>query len=98
MAVDFFGSEVMKVRNRFAAVYQGRDVYNLEFRGNIILAIVGLGILEREISITKDKEDIKRFIRNRDIIMNALLYAEEAFQAMEKAESESAPTAEKKAV
>jgi hypothetical protein len=88
MAVDFFENEVLKVRNRFAAVYQGRDVYNEAYRTGVILAIVGLALLERKISRNHEKEDIKKFIENRTGIMRALEYAEDGFQAIEKREAE----------
>jgi hypothetical protein len=89
MAIDFFENEVLKVRNKFAAVYQGRDVYNRAYQTGLILSIVGLSILERKIQRNHEKEDIKRFIENRTGIMKALEYAEAGFRAMEKAESDA---------
>jgi hypothetical protein len=89
MAVDFFENEVLKVRNRFAAVYQGRDVYDEAYRTGVILTIVGLSLLEQKINRNHEKEDIKSFIENRTKIMKALEYAEQGFQVMEKREAEA---------
>lgn len=79
MAIDFFESELRKTTERFSTIYQGKEVYGKDFRCRLILAIIGLGVLQKKIKAHKRKEDITRFISGKEKVLAALALAEAAF-------------------
>jgi hypothetical protein len=72
MPVNFFATELAKVQERFNQTFGTMVVCNIKARQQTILAIVGMDLLERKISSTKDKgkvrDEIKKFMRTHKIL------------------------------
>jgi hypothetical protein len=70
MPVDFFETELTKVRDRFNGTFGSVTVCNIRTRQNVILAIIGMGLSQRKISAAGDKDsvrpDIQRFVKTRN--------------------------------
>jgi len=67
MPVNFFKTELRKIQDRFNQTFGEMVVCNIKTRQMTILAIVGMGRLERRITEAKTKDqvrgDIKKFMR-----------------------------------
>lgn len=76
MPVDFFESELGKVRNRFNNVFGELIVCDLKVRQTLIHAICWMGVLKRKVDSAKDKEavreEIKKFVKYRDLVNTVL--------------------------
>lgn len=74
MPVNFFATELRKVQDRFNQTLGEMVVFNIKTRQNTILAIIGMGLLEKKISSATNKEkvrpDIKRFMRTQKTLTN----------------------------
>ncbi len=81
MPVDFFETEVRKAQDRFNQTFGVMAVCNIRMRQSVILAIVQMGLLQRKIAKSRDKdlvrEEIKRFVRARDVLKNVFNQAEQ---------------------
>ena len=74
MPVNFFKTELRKIQDRFNQTFGEMVVCNIRTRQMAILAIVGMGRLERRITEAKTKDqvrpDIKRFMRTHKTLTN----------------------------
>ena len=74
MPVNFFATELQKIQDRFNQTFGKMVVFNIKTRQQTILAIVGMGLLEKRISSTTNKEkvrpDIKDFMRTHKTLTN----------------------------
>ena len=98
MAIDFFEKEFTKVQDRFNEVYGNRTVFNKKIKCSVILSITYLGILMHRINKAKRHEDIKQFIKRRDIFNNFLDYAEQQFKSQERREGQMKLTDQRKVI
>ena len=67
---NFFETEARKLQEQFNQVFGGVVVCDLKARQTAFLSIVSLAVLGRRLSKAKHKErsDIKKFIKRRNII------------------------------
>jgi hypothetical protein len=74
MPVDFFESELEKVRIRFNETYCRMTVCNIKTRQSVMLAIVSMGLLHNKISGAHSRDevrpDIRKFVRTRNTLNN----------------------------
>ena len=72
MAIDFFEKEVKRSQTRFNETFGIMTVCNVETRQRAILAIIFLNRLKDKIKTAdghdKAREEIKKFVRTRDIL------------------------------
>jgi hypothetical protein len=66
MPVDFFGTELSKIQNRFNQTFGSMPLCNPTVRIKVIFAIVQMCILHRKIIKDKKKEDIIKFVKIKD--------------------------------
>ena len=74
MPVDFFETELGKVRERFNQTFGRMTVCNIKTWQSVILAIVSIGLLQKKISSAHSKDevrqDIQRFVKTRNVLNN----------------------------
>ena len=74
MPVNFFEKEIHKAQQRFNQTFGERATCNIKSRQSVILKICSLGCLKNKIEKTADKakvkDEIRNFIKIRDILNN----------------------------
>lgn len=74
MPVDFFETELEKVRVGFNETFGRMIVCNLKTRQSVMLAIVSMGLLHKKISGAHSRDevrsDIQKFVRIRNTLTN----------------------------
>jgi len=68
MPIDFFTTELHKIQDRFNQTFGKLATCNVNTRMRVMLSIISLSFLERKIMAEKERDDIKRFIRTRDVL------------------------------
>jgi hypothetical protein len=72
MPVDFFETELTKVQDQFNETFGSVIVCNIRTRQKVMLAIIGMGLLQHKISAADDKDlvrpDIQKFVRTRNTL------------------------------
>jgi hypothetical protein len=72
MTIQIFETELKKIQDEFNELLGNQTTCDVRMRSNIILCIVGLGLLNRKIRNASDKnearDEIRKFIKHRDII------------------------------
>ena len=72
MPINFFETELEKIRKRFNNTFGKTAVCDLQLRSEVILSICHLGIMERKIRQAVNKNDarpiIKSFMKSKEII------------------------------
>ncbi len=72
MTINFFKKELNKLRTRFNETFGETQTCNLQLRQAVLVAIIWLGVSEKRINETPDKnlvrKEIKEFIRARDVL------------------------------
>jgi len=65
MPIDFFDTEVRKVKDRFNETFGQLEACDIRTREAVILSIISLDRLSKKIKMSKDKSLIQRFMRTR---------------------------------
>ena len=83
MRIDFFQNELCKVQDRFNETFGKLVVCNVSQRQRIMLSIISMGRLEKKImaagSMDNARDDIKKFVRTRNILNKEFDKVEEFF-------------------
>jgi hypothetical protein len=74
MTIQIFEKELVKIQDKFNELFGNLSNCDVQMRSNVILCIVGLGLLNRKIRNASNRnearEEIRKFIKHRDIINN----------------------------
>ena len=74
MTIQIFEKELMKIQDKFNELLGNLSNCDVQMRSNVILCIVGLGLLSRKIRNASNRnearDEIRNFIKHRDIINN----------------------------
>lgn len=72
MPIGFFDKELSRLQDRFNSTFGVMTTCDLKARGQTILAIVGLGVLAKQINTASDKDEVRaeisRFVKGRDTL------------------------------
>jgi len=84
MKVNFFEKELTRIWRRFNQTFGKQIVCDLQVRAQVIIAIIHLGMLNKQIMKAKDKSmvrgDIQMFIRIKNTLTTIFNNAEKIWQ------------------
>ena len=84
MKQNFFNLELRYIQERFNQTFGRQTVCDLEFRCQVILAIVSMGMISKQIINTENKdkvrEEIQLFLRTRKVLNNIFNRAENCWE------------------